>query len=119
MLIQDQCTWVLILHLVHLADGLKRERENTINLVYVPVADVLPSDETDEEADGSADEQAADLAASFANSDADPNGRAVATGSWRSWPWPWRPQQHATEDLAPMVGPSDETTRDGLAQCET
>ena len=51
MLIQDQCTWVLILHLVHLADGLKRERENTINLVYVPVADVLPSDETDEEAD--------------------------------------------------------------------
>ena len=27
MLIQDQCTWVLILHLIHLADGLKREHE--------------------------------------------------------------------------------------------
>src|ERR1700691_6668956 len=49
MLIQDQCTWVLILHLIHLADGLKRKREKTINLVYAPVADVLPSDETDDD----------------------------------------------------------------------
>ena len=70
----------------------------------------------------SADEQAADLAADLADSDADTNGRAVATGSWRPWRrwWRWRRhQQHATEDLAPMVGPSDKTTRDGLAQCET
>jgi hypothetical protein len=43
--------WLLILHLVHLADGLKRERENTINLVYAPVANDLPSDEADDEAD--------------------------------------------------------------------
>jgi hypothetical protein len=51
MLIQEQSTRLLILHLVHLVDGLKQERKNTINLVYTPVADVLLSDEADEEAD--------------------------------------------------------------------